>query len=251
MRGCGRRTGDRSRYSRWRDDRPIRQRAGQCSRPGLAGDDHHFDAKRRGAGRPHRRRQEFLGRCRPTRPHRRRRRLCRTLCHRVVGGFSRDLRSPGAGGRGDQRACDCRRLRLGHVRRCATDVRRDDRPHRACRRCPIPGGRTRDMSLCDGDIGTPRGAGGQNNQSRYRVGPRMDRRGCPGRRADASGAGGGARTRSVLTGCLRGHQEQLHRPARAAIDAGAATDADVRASWISEETRGRIAAFLETLARGR
>jgi enoyl-CoA hydratase len=46
-------------------------------------------------------------------------------------------------------------------------------------------------------------------------------------------------------------KEQLHRPVRAAIDAGAATDADVRASWISEETRGRINAFLESLARGR
>jgi enoyl-CoA hydratase len=46
-------------------------------------------------------------------------------------------------------------------------------------------------------------------------------------------------------------KKQLHRPARAAIDAGAATDADVRSSWISEETRGRIAGFLETLARGR
>jgi enoyl-CoA hydratase len=44
---------------------------------------------------------------------------------------------------------------------------------------------------------------------------------------------------------------QLHQPARAAIDAGAAADAAVRASWISEETRGRIAGFLETLARGR
>jgi len=46
-------------------------------------------------------------------------------------------------------------------------------------------------------------------------------------------------------------KKQLHRPARAAIGAGAATDAEVRASWISEETRGRIAGFLETLARGR
>jgi enoyl-CoA hydratase len=46
-------------------------------------------------------------------------------------------------------------------------------------------------------------------------------------------------------------KKQLHRPVRAAIDAGAATDADVRASWISEETRGRINAFLESLARGR
>jgi enoyl-CoA hydratase len=46
-------------------------------------------------------------------------------------------------------------------------------------------------------------------------------------------------------------KKQLHQPARAAIDAGAATDADVRASWISEETRSRIAGFLESLARGR
>ena len=46
-------------------------------------------------------------------------------------------------------------------------------------------------------------------------------------------------------------KKQLHRPARAAIDAGAATDTDVRASWISEETRGRINGFLESLARGR
>ena len=46
-------------------------------------------------------------------------------------------------------------------------------------------------------------------------------------------------------------KKQLHRPVRAAIDAGAATDADVRASWISEETRGRINGFLESLARGR
>ncbi len=44
---------------------------------------------------------------------------------------------------------------------------------------------------------------------------------------------------------------QLHRPVRAAIDAGTATDADVRASWISEDTRVRINAFLESLARGR
>lgn len=44
---------------------------------------------------------------------------------------------------------------------------------------------------------------------------------------------------------------QLHRPVRAAIDAGTATDADVRAGWISVETRARINGFLESLARGR
>jgi enoyl-CoA hydratase len=46
-------------------------------------------------------------------------------------------------------------------------------------------------------------------------------------------------------------KRQLHQPTRAAVDAGAATDANVRASWISEQTRSRIAGFLESLARGR
>ena len=42
-------------------------------------------------------------------------------------------------------------------------------------------------------------------------------------------------------------KEQLHRHARAAIDAGTEWDAKVRASWKSEETRGRISAFLDAL----
>jgi enoyl-CoA hydratase len=42
-------------------------------------------------------------------------------------------------------------------------------------------------------------------------------------------------------------KDQLHRHARAAIDAGADLDANVRAIWKSEETRGRIAAFLDAL----
>jgi enoyl-CoA hydratase len=46
-------------------------------------------------------------------------------------------------------------------------------------------------------------------------------------------------------------KKQLHTPARAAIDAGTSTDENVRESWISEETRGRINGFLESLARGR
>jgi enoyl-CoA hydratase len=45
-------------------------------------------------------------------------------------------------------------------------------------------------------------------------------------------------------------KRQLHRPARAVIDAGAEVDAKVRASWMTEETRSRIAAFVEALARG-
>lgn len=44
-------------------------------------------------------------------------------------------------------------------------------------------------------------------------------------------------------------KRQLHLPARAAIDAGAQRDAKVRASWVTEETRNRIAGFLEALAR--
>jgi enoyl-CoA hydratase len=46
-------------------------------------------------------------------------------------------------------------------------------------------------------------------------------------------------------------KEQLHRPARTAIDAGAETDARVRANWMADETRTRMAAFVEALGRGR
>lgn len=46
-------------------------------------------------------------------------------------------------------------------------------------------------------------------------------------------------------------KRELHGPTRAAIGAGEHVDAEVRASWISEEARGRIAAFVEALARGR
>ncbi len=42
-------------------------------------------------------------------------------------------------------------------------------------------------------------------------------------------------------------KQQLHRPARAAIDAGAETDAMVRASWMSEETHARIRAYMDAL----
>jgi len=42
-------------------------------------------------------------------------------------------------------------------------------------------------------------------------------------------------------------KEQLHRHAREAIDAGAEVDANVRALWKSDETRARIAAFLDAL----
>ncbi len=42
-------------------------------------------------------------------------------------------------------------------------------------------------------------------------------------------------------------KEQLHRHARAAIDAGAELDANVQALWRSEETRARILAFLDAL----
>jgi enoyl-CoA hydratase/carnithine racemase len=42
-------------------------------------------------------------------------------------------------------------------------------------------------------------------------------------------------------------KEQLPRPAREAIDAGAELDANVQALWKSEETRARISAFLDAL----
>ena len=46
-------------------------------------------------------------------------------------------------------------------------------------------------------------------------------------------------------------KEQLHRPVHEAIDAGTETDTKVRASWLSDETRTRVAAFIDGLARGR
>lgn len=42
-------------------------------------------------------------------------------------------------------------------------------------------------------------------------------------------------------------KEQLHRPAKTLIDCSADMDAKVRASWLSEETRARIAGFMDAL----
>ena len=44
-------------------------------------------------------------------------------------------------------------------------------------------------------------------------------------------------------------KEQLHRPARATIDAGAEIDAQVRANWLGDDARTRITAFIDALAR--
>ena len=46
-------------------------------------------------------------------------------------------------------------------------------------------------------------------------------------------------------------KRQLHQPARAVIDAGAELDAEVRANWMTEDTRSRIATFIDALARRR
>ena len=42
-------------------------------------------------------------------------------------------------------------------------------------------------------------------------------------------------------------KDQLHRPARAAIDAAAEIDPRVRAGWLSDETFARIADYLAGL----
>ena len=42
-------------------------------------------------------------------------------------------------------------------------------------------------------------------------------------------------------------KQQLHRPARAAVDAGAETDDAVRASWMSSETHARMTAYMNSL----
>lgn len=46
-------------------------------------------------------------------------------------------------------------------------------------------------------------------------------------------------------------KRRLHQPAREAIDAGTKIDTKVRDSWMTEETRNRISAFVEALARNR
>lgn len=46
-------------------------------------------------------------------------------------------------------------------------------------------------------------------------------------------------------------KQLLHRPTRTAIESAAEMDATVRAAWTADETRARIAAFVEALARGR
>ncbi len=61
-----------------------------------------------------------------------------------------------------------------------------------------------------------------------------------------------ANSASTLPAAYAATKKQLHKPVRVAIDAGTdATDENVRASWVSEETRGRVNGFLESLARGR
>lgn len=42
-------------------------------------------------------------------------------------------------------------------------------------------------------------------------------------------------------------KQQLHRPARVAIDEGSATDEVVRADWMSDETHARIGAYMKSL----
>jgi enoyl-CoA hydratase len=63
-----------------------------------------------------------------------------------------------------------------------------------------------------------------------------------------------AATRARRLGELAGDvyaftKEQLHRPARTAITTGSAGDAQVVESWCSEESRARIAEFMDRLAR--
>ena len=46
-----------------------------------------------------------------------------------------------------------------------------------------------------------------------------------------------------------GDRDTMIAAARMAIDAGAETDSKVRASWISDDTRARVTAFIDALAR--
>ena len=67
--------------------------------------------------------------------------------------FLRRLRSPGTGGRRDQRTCHRGRLRAGDGRRRPADVGRHDRPQRTCGRRAVPGGGAGDLPIRDGSVG--------------------------------------------------------------------------------------------------
>ena len=66
-------------------------------------------------------------------------------------GLARCIRPPRAGGCCGQRACHCGRLRVRHGRRRAPDVRRHHRHHRTRRRCAVPDGRA---GICRYAMGT-------------------------------------------------------------------------------------------------
>ena len=164
---------------------------------------------------------------------------------------SRDLRPPGAGGRGNQRACDRRRVR---VAMCA-DVR-------------LMSGGT--IGLTELAVGVPFPVAALEI-CRDGMGITAARAALQAKTIDADTALARGWIDAVvpkdelLSQALAAARElgqyspaayaatkkQLHKPVRAAINAGTTTDENVRASWISEETRDRINGFLESLARGR
>ena len=105
------------------------------------------------------------------------------------------------------------------------------------------------MPLRDGDVGDARSAVGRHHRRR-----RASARGW----IDEGVAPADLIPRAIAVARELGQhapkayaatKEQLHRPARMAIDAGAETDAKVRASWMSDDTRARVTAFIDALAR--
>ena len=113
---------------------------------------------------------------------------------------------------------------------------------------PFPVGRAGDLPLRDGHLRVRRHAGSADRRRTDRIAARVDRRGgrrpmtcCPRRSRPP------VRSAQHSPFAYAATKEQLHRPARAAIDAAAEIDPSVREGWLSDETCARIAAFLDAL----
>jgi hypothetical protein len=96
----------------------------------------------------------------------------------------------------------------------------------------------RDLPICDGPVGDPCGAVRRQHRRADRRRARVDRRSA------VELARSLGRHPATAYAAMK---QQLHRHARAAIDAGEELDAKVRAVWKSAETRGAISAFLDAL----
>lgn len=132
--------------------------------------------------------------------------------------------------------------------RRALHVRRHDRHIRGRGRRAVPDSRAGDLPLRDG---RERGRGRavrRRDQRRNGAGPGLGGR---GRRTGVVARSRGParrRARGALPSAYAATKEQLHRPARAAMD-NDAYEARVRAEWSSSQTRERIESYVANLDR--